>query len=178
MRHAAMRAPPSTPELTMVLAGSNTSPWCSWARINAALSELIDANRQRAQDGREGGTHPRWYRRVCPVALPHTAPPIAPAPHAVGGIDIAPPLSPRRLPPPLQLPQHPYSLPRDAGGFTARRSRRSLPRGAGGFTAWHEAFASLGRPVKAMGRIDLTHDGLGVRAVHTQHITLGHGRLR
>jgi len=59
-----------------------------------------------------------------------------------------------------------------------RRSRRSLPRGAGGFTAWHEAFASLGRPVKAMGGIDLTHDGLGVRAVHTQHITLGHGRLR
>jgi len=45
MRHAATRAPPSTPELTMVLAGSNTSPWCSWARINAALSELIDANR-------------------------------------------------------------------------------------------------------------------------------------
>ena len=130
MRHAAMRAPPSTPELTMVLAGSNTAPWCSWARINAALSELIDANRQRAQDGREGGTHPRWYRRVCPVALPHTAPPIAPAPHAVGGIDIAPPLSPRRLPPPLQLPQHPYSLPRDAGGFTAR----------------HQAFASFAPP--------------------------------
>ena len=105
--------------------------------------------------------HPRWYRRVCPVALPHTSPPIAPAPHVVGGIDIPPPLTPP--PPTTCCGSAPYSL-HGAGGF--RRSRRSLPRGDGGFTAWHQAFASIDRPV-AMGRGDLTAGSAGVAVCTT-----------
>mmetsp|Transcript_24397 Transcript_24397/g.58451 ORF Transcript_24397/g.58451 Transcript_24397/m.58451 type:complete len:249 (-) Transcript_24397:18-764(-) len=46
MSRVATRDPPSAPELTMVLAGSKPAPGSSWAHINAALSELIDANRQ------------------------------------------------------------------------------------------------------------------------------------
>ena len=144
----------------MVLAGSETAPGSSWAHINAALSELIDANRQMESSR---WPHPRWYRRVCPVALPHTSPPIAPAPapHVVGGIDIPPPLTPP--PPTTCCGSAPNSL-HGAGGF--RRSRRSLPRGDGGFTAWHQAFASIDRPV-AMGRGDLTAGSAGVAVCTT-----------
>ena len=131
-----------------------SSPWCSRAlkphrgaagRINAALSELIYANRQMESS--------RWPAsalvppRVCPVALPHTSPPIAPAPHVVGGIDIPPPLTPP--PPTTCCGSAPYSL-----------------HGAGGLTAWHQAFASIDRPV-AMGRGDLTAGSAGVAVCTT-----------
>ena len=58
MSRVATRDPPSAPELTMVLAGSKPAPGSSWAHINAALSELIDANRQMEFKKRQPGGAP------------------------------------------------------------------------------------------------------------------------
>ena len=52
MSRVATGDPPSAPELTMVLAGSKPAPGSIWAHINAALSELIDANRQLKMGGK------------------------------------------------------------------------------------------------------------------------------
>ena len=111
--------------------------------INAELSELIDANRQMESS--------RWSASaLVPPRLPgRTAAHFAS--HRLctsrGGRHRHSAASDDSTSLHL-LGSAPYSL-HGAGGF--RRSRRSLPRGDGGFTSWHQAFASIDRPV-AMGR--------------------------
>ena len=132
----------------MVLAGSKPAPASSWAHINAALSELIDANRLK-MGGKAARIHPRWtaasaqsHCRTLRLPSPlHLTRWVASTFHCLSRHAA----SHRTAPAPTQ---YPYSLPRGAGSFASRYEAFAplAPRGAGRFTVRHEAFESLGRP--------------------------------
>ena len=129
MSRVATGDPPSSPELTMVLAGSKPAPASSWAHINAALSELIDANRQLKMGGKAARIRagpPRLPSRTAAHFASHRPCTSRGGWHRHSTASLATPPH-RTAPAPTQ---YPYSLPRGAGGFAAR----------------YEAFAPLAPP--------------------------------
>ena len=148
MSRVATGDPPSAPELTMVLAGSKPAPGSIWAHINAALSELIDANRQLKMGGKAARIRagpPRLPSRTAAHFASHRPCTSRGGWHRHSTASLA-------TPPPTALLPLPHSTHTRSPAAQAasrpgtKRSRRSLPRGAGRFTVRHEAFESLGRP--------------------------------
>ena len=153
MSRVATGDPPSAPELTMVLAGSKPAPASSWAHINAALSELIDANRQLKMGGKAARIRagpPRLPSRTAAHFASHRPCTSRGGWHRHSTASLATPPH-RTAPAPTQ---YPYSLPRGAGSFASRYEAFAplAPRGAGRFTVRHEAFESLGSGQPTLGR--------------------------
>ena len=155
MSRVATRDPPSAPELTMVLAGSKPAPGSSWAHINAALSELIDANRQMEFKKSPGSRlrppffgvvtffytvadAARWRRLTRQVRLP----PAPPAPARGPAYAPAPRIDPARAcrQEPRLFPL--LTLPRSSIGTAASRTRAHAQRAAGAPTPKNLAVGS------------------------------------